>query len=377
MGFWFLLIGTVLTAFAAGVLYISFRAAHFPLVLRLTGGRRTVGRLLCVTVVLAVTGVLWALWNMMNAVVCLLHLVVFWLLSDLVSLIVARARRRPARPDRAGAAAILLCVLWLAGGYAAAHHVSLTTYTFETPKVDRAVRLVQISDAHIGATFHADGFLQHIQDINALGPDAVVVTGDFVDDDTSRADMLGACDALGQVTAPYGVYYVFGNHDKGYYSASSRGWNSDELRAALAKNGVTVLEDETAALGDSLLMAGRKDRSMESRAGGRMSAAELLLDADRSRYIVILDHQPHDYDAEAAAGADLVLSGHTHGGQFIPIRHVGEWLGENALRYGHQRRQNTDFIVSSGISNRAFQFTTRCHSEIVVIDIQPHITPAP
>ena len=371
MGFWFLLIGTVLTLFAAGVLYISFRAAHFPAVQRLTGGRRSLTRLVCVTGFLAVAGVLWALWNMMNAVVCLLHLVLFWLMADLISLIVAKIRKQPVQPARAGAAAIALCVLWLAGGYVADHHVWTTTYTLETPKVDQAVRLVQISDAHIGATFHADGFLRYIEDINALSPDAVVVTGDFVDDDTSRGDMLSACDALGQVTASYGVYYVFGNHDKGYYNASSRGWNSDELRAAMARNGVRVLEDEAVAVGDSLLMAGRKDRSMESRAGGRQSAAELLAAADHDRYIVVLDHQPHDFDAEAAAGADLVLSGHTHGGQFIPIRHVGEWLGENALRYGHERRQDTDFIVSSGISNWAFQFKTGCRSEIVVVDIRP------
>ena len=118
-------------------------------------------------------------------------------------------------------------------------------------------------------------------------------------------------------------------------------------------------------------IAGRKDRSQEQRGDGRLSAQELLSAVDRSRYIILLDHQPHDFDGEAAAGADLVLCGHTHGGQFIPIRHVGEWLGENALRYGHERRQGTDFVVSSGISNWAFRFKTGCRSEIVLITLQP------
>ena len=103
----------------------------------------------------------------------------------------------------------------------------------------------------------------------------------------------------------------------------------------------------------------------------RLSPEQLLSGAERNRYIVLLDHQPHDFDAEAAAGADLVLSGHTHGGQFIPVRHVGEWVGENALRYGHERRGNTDFVVSSGISNWTLQFKTGCRSEIVLIHIQP------
>ncbi len=369
MGFWFLLILTLLTVFAAGLLYISFRAAHFPAIRRLAGGKKGPAVLLSLAAFLALAAVLWAVWNMMNAVVCLLHLVVFWLISDLVSLIVSKIRKRPSRPVRAGIAAMVLCVLWLAGGYAADHHVSLTTYAFDSPKLQRDVRLVQIADSHIGATFHADGFRKHMETINGLSPDAVVITGDFVDDSTSRADMLGACDALGQLTAP--VFYVFGNHDRGYYSDSSRGWTGSELREALLKNGVTILEDQSVDLGEDLCITGRKDRSAEQRAGGRMAAQDLLSAADHGRYIVLLDHQPYDFDAEAAAGADLVLCGHTHGGQFIPIRHVGEWIGENALRYGHERRQNTDFIVTSGISNWAFQFKTGCRSEIVVIDLHP------
>ena len=75
------------------------------------------------------------------------------------------------------------------------------------------------------------------------------------------------------------------------------------------------------------------------------------------------------FDAEAAAGADLVLCGHTHAGQFIPIDHVGEWIGENDLRYGHEKRQDTDFIVTSGISNWTFKFKTAACSEFVVIDL--------
>lgn len=367
---WFMIIGTVLAAFAAGLLYISFRAARFSAVLRLTRGKKGPARLLCLAFFAALTALLWAALNMMNAVVCLIHLVVFWMLCDLVSYIVSKIRRRQPKRYWAGAAAMILCALWLAGGWVADHHVWIKTYSFETPKLSQSMRLVQITDSHIGATFHADGFLKHIETVNALGPDAVVITGDFVDDDTSREDMLGACDALGQLNPPRGVYFVFGNHDKGYYSEAGRGWTVAELRAALEKNGVVILEDEAVDLGE-LTVVGRKDRSEEQRSGGRASAAELLRAVDGTDYVVILDHQPHDFDAEAEAGADLVLCGHTHGGQFIPVRHVGEWVGENALRYGHERRLGTDFIVSSGISNWTLRFKTGCRSEVVVVDLLP------
>ena len=370
MAIWFVIIGTVLAIFAAGLLYISFRAARFPAVLRLAHGKKGLARLLCLGFFTAATALLWATLNLVNAVVCLIHLVVFWMLCDLVSFIVSKIRRHQPKRYWAGAAAMILCALWLAGGWVADHHVWIKTYSFETPKLSQSMRLVQITDAHIGATFHADGFLKHIGTVNALDPDAVVITGDFVDDDTSREDMLGACDALGSLTAPRGVYFVFGNHDKGYYSDTGRGWTGAELRAALQKNGVVVLEDEAVDLGE-LTVAGRKDRSEEQRGSGRLSADALLAGVDRADYIVILDHQPYDFDGEAEAGADLVLCGHTHGGQFIPVRHIGEWVGENALRYGHARRQDTDFIVSSGISNWALRFKTGCRSEIVVVDLTP------
>ena len=369
MFLWVAVIGTVLAIFAAGLLYIAFRAARSPAALKLARGKKGRARLLCFIAFAALAGLLWALWGMMNAMVCLIHLVVFWMISDLAAFLIAKIRKKAPGPGRAGAVAMVLCVLWLIGGWAADHHVSITRYAFASPKLDQPVRLVQITDAHVGTTFHADGFLDHIEAVNALAPDAVLLTGDFVDDDTSRADMLAACDALGQLNAP--VFFVYGNHDKGYYAESSRGWTGAELRSALEKNGVLVLEDESVSLDSCLLIVGRKDRSAEQRGGGRKTAAELLSAADRSRYMVLLDHQPYDFDGEAAAGADLVLCGHTHGGQLIPINHVGEWIGENALAYGHERRQGTDFIVSSGISNWALQFKTGCWSEIVVIDLSP------
>ncbi len=366
---WFIIIGLILSVFALGLIYISFRAARFKAVLSLAKGRKWPARLLCLVVFAALTGFLWLIWNMMNAVVCMLHLMLFWAISDLGSLIVARIRHKKTERYWAGAAAIALCALWLTWGWICAHHVWTTVYSIETDKLDSDFRIVQISDSHVGATFHADGFLSHIEHINALKPDLVVVAGDFVDDATSREDMLASCDALGKLDAPCGVVFVFGNHDNGYYSALERGWTGAELRSNLEKNGVIVLEDGIYEASDRLIIAGRKDRSRQGRGGGRISAEQLLAGVDHDRYIVMLDHQPNDFDAEAAAGADLVLCGHTHGGQFIPINHVGEWIGENDLRYGHEKREGTDFIVSSGISNWTFKFKTGCRSEYVVIDL--------
>jgi predicted MPP superfamily phosphohydrolase len=67
---------------------------------------------------------------------------------------------------------------------------------------------------------------------------------------------------------------------------------------------------------------------------------------------------------------DMVLSGHTHGGQLFLFNNMGEWTGENAKTYGLAKKDQTNFIVTSGISDWAIKFKTGCRSEYVVIDIK-------
>ena len=419
---WYLLMVALLAVFAAGLLYVSFRAAGMPFVQRLAKGSRARARLGCVAVFLAVFVALCIILNIMNALVIFVHLFLFWAICDGVAFAVAKVRTHaracararedagadvqvqageqalasdgasagaqaqvregaavgtqtqagdPAitRRDFAGAAALVLCTAYLGVGWAAEHRVRATHYALATSKFAGSVRIVQITDSHLGATFHADRFAEYMDEISALSPDIMVVTGDFVDDDTSREDMLGACAALARVQATHGVFFVYGNHDKGYYPEELRGWTNAEMRAALDEAGVHVLEDEAVPLPCGVTVVGRQDRSEDAKGSPRASAETLLASTDRSAYLLMLDHQPGDFAREAAAGADLVLCGHTHGGQFIPIRRAGELLGVNDRTYGYERRGGTDFIVSSGISNWTFRFKTGCFSEYVVVDV--------
>ena len=369
MAMWIIILALVFAGFAAGLVYVSFRSARFAFVRRLCSDKRWLARLVCVAFYLLLTAALTLWTSLFNGLVFMIHLYVFWLICDLAALVISKIRKKKSERYLAGAVAAALCVMYLAYGWIADHHVWRTDYEFSSPKLSRDIRLVQITDSHIGATFDAGGFAKYIDEINALSPDAVVVTGDFVDDDTTRDDMLGGCEALGRLNTKYGVYFVWGNHDLGYYSEESRGWSGGELREALSQNGVILLEDEARLVDGEFYIVGRLDRSFGG-SGGRLSAEALLSGLDHDKYTVVLDHQPHDFDAEAAAGADLVLCGHTHGGQLIPINRVGEWIGDNCLTYGHEKRGGTDFIVSSGISNWTFKIKTGCFSEYVVIDLK-------
>ena len=191
----------------------------------------------------------------------------------------------------------------------------------------------------------------------------MVITGDFVDDDSTKEDMIISCEALGTWKPKYGIYFVFGNHDKGYFNY--RDFSTEELRSELEKSGVHILEDETVQITEHLSLSGRQDRSEY----GRKSAQELAKELDTSDYTILLDHQPNDYDAEEAAGFDLVLSGHTHGGQMFPIGITGVLSGVNDKTYGLEARGGTTFIVNSGISDWAIKFKTATFSEFGVIVI--------
>ncbi|MDE6401955.1 MAG: serine/threonine protein phosphatase, partial [Clostridiales bacterium] len=96
---------------------------------------------------------------------------------------------------------------------------------------------------------------------------------------------------------------------------------------------------------------------------------ELTKDLDESKFSIVINHQPTDYDNEAKAGVDLVLSGHTHGGQMVPIGLISDLFKMNDRVYGHEKRAATNFIVTSGISDWAIGFKTGCYSEFVVIDV--------
>ena len=370
MRMWIILFVILIVSTFAGLVYLTNRIAKFDFMLKLSHGNVKLLYFFSLILVLAIFGVLCLGLNLMNAVIVLLHLMVFWLLCDFVFGIAEHYNTQSFSHYYAGYAAVFLTLTALGFGWFLDHHVWTTYYNIETDKTSRPLRIVQFADSHIGATFDGDGFVKYVEQMQKLNPDVVVIVGDFVDDDTKLADMQKATRALGQLKTTYGVYFAFGNHDKGYHSPEYRGYSGNELVAELQKNGVTVLQDEAVLLADDYYILGRKDSSEFMRGGKRENMNTLVKDLDKNKYVIVLDHQPNDYKNQVAAEVDLVLSGHTHGGQLWPLNKAGEWIGANDKTYGYERRNVTDFIVTSGISDWAIKFKTGTKSEIVVIDIK-------
>lgn len=369
---WMIIMWTTLGITLLGLFYLCNRVSRFYFMEKLSKGKKKQKFWVSVLIVFGVFYLIGFLLNFMNAIVCVVYFAMIWLVCDFISALIIRYRKKTFDYYYAGISAIVLSIVALSVGWYLDYHVWQTDYTFTTAKLRMPLKIVMFADSHTGTTFHADGFAKHISAMQAQNPDVVIVAGDFVDDGTTRQDMIETCRSLGQMKTTYGVYFVFGNHDKGYYGPEHRGFSGDELVAELERNGVKVLRDETELVADAFYIIGRRDYSeVKEHSGYRKSMSELVQNLDKTKYMIVADHQPTDYAKQTIAEVDLVLSGHTHGGQLFPFNRVGQWIGANDRIYGHERREKTDFIVTSGISDWAIKFKTGTKSEYVVIHLIP------
>jgi predicted MPP superfamily phosphohydrolase len=174
-------------------------------------------------------------------------------------------------------------------------------------------KIAQISDLHVGPTI-GRRYTQRVVDItNDLAPDAVALTGDFVDGSTG--DFAADAAPLAQLRAPYGTFYVTGNHE--YH------WDAAQWMALFKEFGARVLVNEHVLIrkgGDALVMAGVTDISTRHMGGAHASdPMRAVAGAPETAPKILLAHQPTSFEAAEKAGIDLQLSGHTHAGQYFPF----------------------------------------------------------
>ncbi len=182
----------------------------------------------------------------------------------------------------------------------------------DLPEALEGFSIAQLSDVHIGPTLKR-GFLQRVVEAtSALGADVVAITGDLIDGQVK--DLAPHVAPLADLAARHGVYFVTGNHE--YYSGA------DAWIAHVQSLGIDVLQNEHRVLehdGAQVVLGGVHDysaahvhRAHRSDPGAAFAGAPD--DAPR----VLLAHQPRSAEAAAAEAVTLMLSGHTHGGQFFP-----------------------------------------------------------
>lgn len=175
------------------------------------------------------------------------------------------------------------------------------------------LRIVQLSDVHVGPTIRREDLEAVVRRCNTLEPDLVVITGDLVDGHVE--DLLAEVEPLRELRARHGVFFVTGNHE--YY------WDGPAWCRYVQSLGVHVLCNEHRAIAvgaATLLVAGVTDyRAHEYVEAHRSSPRAALAGAPEHDFSVLLAHQPRSIFEAAEAGVGLQLSGHTHGGQYVPF----------------------------------------------------------
>jgi predicted MPP superfamily phosphohydrolase len=236
------------------------------------------------------------------------------------------------------------------------HNKKRITLEITTDKIEKPIRIVGISDLHIGYTISAKEVAKWVARINSEKPDMVIIGGDIIDNHL-RAEMKKSAElVLKQIDAPLGVYSCTGNHDLMFAVREDIGFYK--------RSGITLLRDSTISL-DEFVLIGRDDYTNKH----RKTLQDIMKQSKPVGFTILLDHQPQYLDEAVNNEIDFQFSGHTHYGQIFPASLITNGIFE--LSHGYKQKGNTHFYVSSGIGIWGGKFRIGTRSEYLVLDLKP------
>lgn len=217
------------------------------------------------------------------------------------------------------------------------------------------MRVVAISDVHLGYGTTNEQLKQFIELMNAQTPDLIIIGGDLIDNSVEPLYQEDMVETLSLIKAPMGVYMVPGNHE--YISGI------EKCQDLLSSTNITFLKDSIVTLPNGVQIVGRDDRFNKSRS----SLQELMNRVNLNGPVIVLDHQPNEVELVEQFGIDLQFSGHTHQGQVWPISWITDLLFPQS--YGYRKWGESHVYVSSGLSLWGPPFRIGTDSEMVVLNI--------
>lgn len=223
--------------------------------------------------------------------------------------------------------------------------------------LSRPLKIVGVSDLHLGYTIGREELARWVDMINEEDPDLILIAGDLVDGDVRPVLRDSMYLELNRLKARLGVYASLGNHE--YIGGEA------QEGKVYARTNLRLLRDEVVLVDDAFYIIGRDDRSNPK----RRTLAQLVEGLDRDKPLLLLDHQPYNLDEAERAGVDFQLSGHTHQGQVFPINLIVNLMYEQA--HGYLRKGATHYYVSSGLGLWGGKFRIGTQSEYLVATLRP------
>lgn len=251
--------------------------------------------------------------------------------------------------------------------------LAVTDHSVESPNLSQAfqgIKIAQFSDTHLGDGYSNRQLRQLVQRLNGEKPDIVVFTGDLFDSVwDSPASIKEVPDILAEIEAPLGKFAVYGNHDRG-------GGGSRVYQEYMKKAEFRVLVNDTANItlgsGETMTIAGLDDYLL-----GRPDAKGTLSSLSENRFNMLLVHEPDVADRLLEYPVDLILSGHSHGGQVnLPVLGalIRTSLADKYINgmYGLSgSERGTRLYVNRGIGTTRFKIRLGTPPEISIFTLRP------
>lgn len=259
--------------------------------------------------------------------------------------------------------------LLLQSALAEPRQIEITHQRILLPKLPsefQGFRIAQLSDIHHSPYFSESEIVAAVRRANELQPDLFVLTGDYISH--SRDYIPGCARALAELRAPHGVFAVLGNHD--HWTDGKAMW------AALAEQGISVLTNENFKL--NLAESHIRLLGVDDIMVGRDDLRLALLGTSVEETRILLCHNPRIIREAARAGIDLVLSGHTHGGQINwrlltgrKDSKLNRWLRRPSRRLtrGHTELGATQLYVNRGLGTVIAPLRYGCPPEITLLEL--------
>ena len=233
------------------------------------------------------------------------------------------------------------------------HHLEITTQGV-LPESGK-LRIVQISDVHVGIILRKESLAPMLEHVRQANPDILVSSGDLLDGELDNIMQDAA--QFNAIPAKYGKFAVLGNHE--YYAGLRR---SIEFTKAA---GFDLLQDDVRLVAGITILGEDDITGRRSGQSGKRASFEKALTEKRDGFVLLLKHQPY---IDKEANFNLQLSGHTHGGQLYPFGLITKLFFPKI--YGlHELAQNKLLYVSRGAGTWGPPVRVFAPPEITVIDL--------
>lgn len=246
-------------------------------------------------------------------------------------------------------------------------------------KVDKFsnLKVALVSDLHLGYNSSLSHVKKMVKLINESDPDVVVIAGDIFDNSYEaiyEPDKM--IQEIKKIKTKYGVYAVYGNHDidekilAGFTFSwkKNKNLNDPRMTSFLEKANVKLLRDESLLIDDSFYLVGRIDyHKYGMEVEKRKTIEELVSSFDKSKPIILIDHEPYELEEIAKAGVDLDLSGHTHNGQMFPSNVFIKFIWKNP--YGLLKVDNMYSAVTSGVGVYGPNMRVGTTAEVMILNL--------